>query len=216
MVHKRLVLHAAVCAVAFLLMTTSAWGDIIPVSVTGSVWRVTGNWLDAPTTAPAGTPDVTFTSTGVDFIATGTQTLADFLSSGGATGVTASPILGQMLSDCSNGGYGSYPGCYSTVVRITGHWTFLAGQTYTVNHDDGVYMTVGGNPVITSVAPTVDIPSSFVGTGASNSAFQILYMGTNMNPEVLQLSGPVPEPTSILLLGVFGVALGLFRRKFAA
>jgi hypothetical protein len=230
--HGRFVLKFAAFAIAFLLIGTSAWADIVTVSVTGQVWRVFGNWGNAPTADPVAsgtsTADVpvikqtemSFTASQVNFSASGAQTLADFLFSGGAV-YSDTTGASDLMSNCSDSAFNSSTDCYSTVIRLTGTYDFLAGTTYTINHDDGVVLFAGGTTTnrlpAGSELPTVDVASSWtpsVDTGLLG--FTIYYMGTNGNPEDLQLSqSTVPDGgATLMLLGGALLGLGTLRRKF--
>lgn len=229
MTRHRLVLHTAAFSLSFVLLSANAWADI-----TGTIWRVPGNYNNAPTSAPSG-PNVvdegTFSAPNVDFTVSGTGNLHDFLTSGGATtagisGLTdlmsgALPGSGLQNSDCYSSSQTSNAKCYSTVIEITGTGTFLPG-TYTVQHDDGAIMYVNGSQVFNSAAPTVEIPSTFsVGATEANVPFTIWYMATNGNPEDLILSPNVATPEAgaisllvTMLIGVAGFA-GIFKKKLA-
>jgi hypothetical protein len=105
------------------------------------------------------------------------------------------------------------------VIEIKGNITLSPG-TYTVLHDDGATLTLGGGlgMVINSPSPTSTISSQYVYGGASGNtvSFDLWYMGTNTNPEELQLmSSAVPDGgMTLMLLGGVLVGLESLRRKF--
>jgi len=231
MVHGRFVLKFAAFAIAFLLIGTSAWADIVPVTVTGTVYRVWGNLGNAPTAVPSGSnstlnapgldqTEMTFHASQVDFSVYGSGTLQDFLSSGGATLESNNVGANQVMSNCSGSSFDPGHNCYSTVIELTGTYNFLAGTTYTINHDDGAILFAGGGSTNVlpagSEVPTVDIPSSWTPSVNTSGSFTIWYMATNGNPEVLQLSAVPDGGTTLILLS--GVLFGLetLRRKFRA
>ena len=243
---RRFVLYAVAFAMAFLAMGTSARADIVnfgSAALTGTVWKVCGNWCNAQTAAPlsslggtdtcngttqstAAVPvdflalnasEDTFTASEIDF-STAAGTLGDFLTSGGAT-VTGSAGTTAVMSNGSGSAFdsGATNTDYSTVVEITDpSYTFLGGTTYTISHDDGVIMYVAGSPVISSPSPTVDVPSTWTPGSNVTGAVTIWYMATNGNPEVLQLtSNAVPDGgATLMLLGAALFGLETLRRKF--
>jgi hypothetical protein len=253
MVRGRFVLHIAVLAMAFLVMSASAWGDIVvPVSgATGTVWKVCGNWGSAQATAPlssgggtttcngttqststaavdflaANASEGTFNTTNINFyVPSGGGFLSDFLTNGSAGGPNGNGAFtsyagtgsGALMSNCTASSFdsGAGDGCYSTVIEIKGNITLFPG-TYTVLHDDGAILSLGGlGTVINSASPTSTISSTYVYSGASgnNVTFDLWYMGTNTNPEELQLMGPtsVPEAGTILLLVINLLVVGGF------
>ncbi len=197
---EKLAFRAAVMAVALLVMTTGAWADIVPVSIIGEIWRVGTNLQPAPTSAPAGTYEGTFTASAVNFEAftTGTHvgTLGDFLAFGGANVAGVTGGLPDPMSVVATP--------YSTVIHIAFSKTFFAGVQYGLSHDDGAVMLVGGVPIPEFNSPGATSVITNLWTPATNVSgnFDLWYMGTNANPEVLKLSyTPVPEPASILGLG---------------
>ncbi len=209
MIGRRLLFSAAVCAAAFLLFAGSARADIVGVNVTGTVWRVDGNMGWAPSTAPSGTPELTFTANAVNFFTKDSGTLNDFLNYGGTiTSVTG--IAG--LTDPMSAPRAASP--YSTVIEITGTMHFWQGITYTVWHDDGVVVLQGTTDVgLNAASPVPPTASSWYQATDYDGAFTMFYMGTNGNPEELTFSSDVPEPASILFLGTCLVGVAALRRR---
>ena len=218
---KFAVLGAALAVSASLTATAHA------TSVSGEVWEGATSYPSAlSSTPPAGTGS-TFTVNGTgnlfnfvsgssnNLILDPTYTLGGFLTSGGDTLSSVVLASGVTLGDSIN----------NDVFEFTGVTVLTAGTTYTINHDDGMYLFLtpaGGGSTVTAINspnPTASIPGSFtVGTtGAYN--FEILYAEVNGAPAVLggtlgTLASPVPEPNSLVLLGtgLMSAAGMLFRR----
>jgi len=202
-----------------------------------------------------------------DDIAPGSY-LSDFLATGGATNLTfatgaGAPINQPMSGEVTQGvganedGYGNScfnnvpnpstgvlvptnsAACYSTVIEIQGTATFASGVDYTINHDDGIVLELGGTQVADcpgsdhaptanclysadgkpAANPTSNDASTFVGDGTVNESFTIWYMATNGNPDVLTLTPNVatPEPGSISMLLTMLLGVGFFgmKKRFA-
>src|ERR1035438_1202520 len=198
----RIRLVVLVFALGFFETATSAWADSFPlISVSGTVWEVPGNLQNAPTSAPSVGPAVllgTLTANNVDFD-TAAGTLTDFLDYGGlpvlsvstawttSNSLNPSSPLGSVMSNCSGTTSTTSPSCYSTVIELTGTYTFVSGVTYTIDHDDGVVMFAGGNtttPVINSAAPTSDIPSTWTPTSNVSGSFEIWYRSEEHTSEL--------------------------------
>jgi len=229
---SRSVLRLALCLVAALSISSSAWADAVSiVSVTGQVWRVSGNMVYAPTgAAPPAAPlniidDLgTFTANKIDFWTPGPQagsaTLRTFLTNGGANvGGVDAYALDDVMSNCFTGSNPCplSPAAYTTIIRIDGVATFVGGTTYSLAHDDGAVMWVNGTRVINSGAPTESIDSLYTPGATVSAPFTIYYSGTNGNPEELRLEGQVPDGgVTLMLLGGALVGLETLRRKFRA
>src|ERR1035438_3838822 len=95
MVQKRSLLYAVAFAMAFLMMGTTAWADIVAVSgLSGDVYRTPGNC--SSTLGCGGTSDAGFLTgaikegtlaggTTVNFFASGSDTLNNFVTINGST-----------------------------------------------------------------------------------------------------------------------------------
>lgn len=209
----------ASCVAALLAIAPLAHAD----SVSGSVWEgatVFPNPL-LPT-LPAGSPTATFTLTtpgaASDFsfhsgnnsnpILDPTYSLSGFLTSGGDS--IAYLTGGSHSGDSIN----------NDVFEFTGTTTLVGGQTYTINHDDGMILFINGVKVIDSGSPTPSIPSSFVASASGTFSFELLYAEVNGAPATLAgnigSTAATPEPGSIVLFGSgLLAAAGAIRRRLA-
>ena len=98
--------------------------------------------------------------------------------------------------------------------------TVTTGQTFTVTHDDGLTLIIGGVDLGFNPGPTAPVTTTATYTGPSgNLPFQLIYGECCGGPAVLQVDLPfsnttVPEPGSIVLLGTVLLAgIGALRRK---
>ncbi len=98
--------------------------------------------------------------------------------------------------------------------------TFLTAGTYTITHDDGIFLYLNGsnNCSICAGSPTTAETSTFtVGTSGTYS-YDLLYAEVNGAPGVLDFPAatPTPEPSTFVLLGsgLMSVA-GLVRRRMS-
>jgi hypothetical protein len=110
-------------------------------------------------------------------------TLGGFLASGGATNVTGSANdLGQALDNGTTG----------MIFEFTGMVTVTNGQQFTVAHDDGLSLTIGGIPVITVPGPTSPNNTVATYTGpAGTFQFDLVYGECCGAPAVLATSLPL-------------------------
>ena len=210
----------AFCVAALLATSPLIHAD----TVSGSVWEgatVFPNPL-LPT-LPPGTPTATFTlttpglasdfnftsGTSNNLVTDPTYSLSGFLTSG-ADGLA-------YLTGSSHGG----DSINNDVFEFTGTTTLVAGQTYTINHDDGMILFVNGVKVIDSGSPTASIPSSFTAGSSGTFSFELLYAEVNGAPATLSGSigstAATPEPGSIVLFGSgLLAAAGMIRRRITA
>ncbi len=167
--------------------------------ITGELWHVPNSVsMDAiPANVPATPADVTF-SVNSPFNFFGTSvTVGTWLANGGAFGISENTpgTLASLMSD----------GTTSTLLNFTGFVTVTNGQTFTVTHDDGLTLIIGGNLVIDEPGPTSPVTDTHTYTGPSGTfAFQLVYGECCGGPAVLQidlpLSNAAPEPATLALM----------------
>jgi hypothetical protein len=108
--------------------------------------------------------------------------------------------------------------------KITGLLSGVIVSPSSINHDDGVTLTIGPDTQVNSPTETSVITNSLLSLPASYSGapFELDYVEGNGFPAVLQvnLSGSnlttdVPEPSTwaMMILGFFGVGFIAYRRK---
>lgn len=188
--------------------------------INGTAWSVPPSTaVSAPTLGntpgPGATELATFTANGINFSgdALGAYNLGGFLNSGG----TASHITYM------NGASGA-TNLNNTEWEFTGSASFTNGQSFNVEHDDGVNMYINSSSVLLDGGPTAPVTSTFTYTGPTGTFnFDFIYVeccgGAADFKTTLVPSAPsssVPEPsTGLLLFGGILCTSVLTRRYFA-
>ncbi|SHK60755.1 PEP-CTERM protein-sorting domain-containing protein [Bradyrhizobium lablabi] len=178
-------------------------------TVQGSIWEnVPGAAGDATIANTPGTaPDVTFNvSTPISFDSGSAYTIGEFLTSGGASVLTGSGELGHTLDN--------------TFFQFLGSVSVTNGQTFTVGHDDGLTLVIGGLTVIDLPGGHSPGDDTVTYTGPTGTfAFDLVYGEAFGAPAQLHIDLPltssVPEPSTwaMLILGFAGVGFMAYRRK---
>jgi hypothetical protein len=116
-------------------------------------------------------------------------TLGGFLTAGGATTVTGTATdLGQVLDNGTTG----------TIFEFTGTVTVTNGQTFTVTHDDGMSLEIGGVTVVSQPGPTSAVTQTFTYTGPTGTfPFDLVYGECCGPPAVLAISLPLESPNPL-------------------
>jgi PEP-CTERM motif len=199
--------HKLILGVAALLAGVALSGAAQANTVFGSIYKVSDAIAgDAiPANVPAGPADYTFTapSTPLSLHSDGLYTVGEFITSGGGTLLTGNGS--DTLLD--------------TLFNITGSVSVTTGQTFTVGHDDGLTLVIGGLTVINVPGPTAFVNTTVTYTGPTgNLPFQLVYGECCGSPADLQISLPlssVPEPSTwaMMVVGFGGLGFAAFRRS---
>ena len=186
-------------------LITSGVAQASPIG--GQLWRVNDVTAQnaVPSNIPSTAPDVTFdVNSPLNFTVAGT--VAQFLQSGGAFNIAGnSTVLSGPISP--------------VLIQFSGLVTVTNGQTFTVTHDDGLTLLIGGATVISAPGPTGPIQTTQTYTGPSGTLpFTLVYGECCSGAAVLQISLPfepspnaVPEPSGLTLVAGGMLLLGLRR-----
>lgn len=195
-------------AAALASFVTAAHANTVDGSVYFVSDAVAGNAI--PANVPATPADLTF-SVNSPFTFTNAgdskvDTIGAFLTSSGATCLTGCANLTHVQND--------------TLWNFTGFVTVTNGESFTVTHDDGLTLSIGGNLVINQPGPTSPVTQTFTYGGPDGTfAFQLVYGECCGGPAELQISLPlesaVPEPSTwaMMIVGFAGLGYMGFRQS---
>lgn len=199
---------------AFVLISGAALVSAQANTITGRLWHVPEATTQnaTPANVPGTTPDVVFdVNSPFNFNATG-DTVGNWLGSSSAFNITEN-TAGTLASLMDNLTVG-------TLVEFTGFVSVVNGQQFTVTHDDGLTLIIGGVDLGFNDGPTPPVTSVATYTGPSGDfPFQLVYAECCGGPAVLQLdlplsNHPVPEGgTTVAMLGASLLGLLRFARK---
>lgn len=195
----------------FVLAAFAAQANVI----SGRLWLVpeatTQNAI--PANVPGATPFVSFdVNSPMNFSGT-SVTVGTWLGNGSAFNIVENTAgtLAHLMDDGTSG----------AMLEFTGFVTVTTGQSFTVTHDDGLTLIIGGLNLGFNPGPTAPVVNTAVYTGASGTfAFQLVYAECCGGPAVLQIdlpfsNTPIPEPGSFALVGAALIGLGASRRRHA-
>jgi hypothetical protein len=204
---KQLARAAGALAIGLL-----AFGSAQANVAVGSLWHVpeATSQNAIPANVPGTTPDVTF-SVNSPFNFSGTSVdVGTWLASSGAFNITEN-TAGTLASLMDNGAQG-------TLLQFTGSVTVTNGQVFTVTHDDGLTLVIGGLDLGFNPGPTAPTTTNITYTGPSGTfAFELVYGECCGGPAVLQIDlpfqAPVPEPETYALMMAGLGAMGWVARR---
>jgi hypothetical protein len=185
-------------AVTLAVLVLSAFGTADAVPITGGLWAVSeaASQNAIPANVPPPPADITFSvNAPLNFNATG-ATVGAWLASGGAFNIVENTTgaLARLMDDGTQG----------TLVQFIGMVSVTNGQTFTVTHDDGLTLIIGGLDLGFDEGPTPPITSIETYTGPTgNFPFQLVYGECCGGPAVLQVDlpfQPAPEPGTLALM----------------
>jgi hypothetical protein len=178
--------------------------------ITGSLWHVPEATAQSalPANVPGTTADVQFdVNSPINFFGTET-TVGTWLGNGGAFNIVENTpgTLSSLMDDFVQG----------VLIQFTGFVTVANGQTFTVIHDDGLTLIIGGLDLGFNTGPTAPVISTQTYSGPSGDfPFQLVYAECCRGPAILQVDLPfsntpaVPEPSSWL---AFAAGLAVLAR----
>jgi len=169
--------------------------------ISGNLYRVSEATSQNAIVAnvPATTPDVTFQVNSPLSFSASSATIGVWLGTGGAFNIVENTAgtLAALMDNLTLG----------TLLDFKGFVSVTNGQTFTVTHDDGLTLIIGGLNLGFNPGPTAPVTSIATYSGPSgNFPFELVYGECCGGPAVLEVAlpfrdVPVPEPATILLLG---------------
>lgn len=205
----RVLSTATILCLALAVLAGGAQANVI----SGKLWHVpeATSQNAIPANVPVVAADVTFdVNSPMNFFGTSVS-VGVWLGNGSAFNITEN-TPGTLASLMDNGTQG-------TLLEFTGFVTVTNGQTFTVTHDDGLTLIIGGLDLGFNPGPTAPVTTTETYTGPSGTfPFQLVYGECCGGPAVLQVdlpfsNVPVSEPTTLALVGAGLTGLGWFSRR---